>query len=102
MEYCDDVLKLLDVNIETIVLTSITADLIQNSDDMVMNAVKALECCEGTIKTVRSSYVQNWSPEYIKEHKAHIFSSLAGNRRMAITLLLLHPAVQEIAIALIR
>jgi len=81
MEYCDDVLKLLDVNIETIVLTSITADLIQNSDDMVMNAVKALECCEGMIKTVKlSSYVQNWSPEYIKEQKAHIFSSLAGKR----------------------
>ena len=96
MEYCDDVLKLLDVNIETIVLTSITADLIQNSDDMVMNAVKALECCEGTIKTVRSSYVQNWSPEYIKEHKAHIFSSLAGSRLMRTLLLFLHAAERSV------
>ena len=96
MEYCDDVLKLLDVNIETIVLTSITADLIQNSDDMVMDAVKALECCEGTIKTVRSSYVQNWSPEYIKEHKAHIFSSLAGKRCDMTCSLLLHPAASQV------
>ena len=96
MEYCDDVLKLLDVNIETVVLTSITADLIHNSDDMVMDAVKALECCEGTIKTVRSSYVQNWSPEYIEEHKAHIFSSLAGKRCDLTCSLLLHPAASQV------